>query len=86
MNKLSNGWNTTALIAAGEVGEPMAKWKCDACGTVHRRNPSKCRSCGNTVLSPYHGDGGGRLDDRRVRYGLIALAVVVAALVVIVAL
>lgn len=60
----------------------MAKWKCDACGTVHRRNPSKCRSCGNTVLSPYHGDeGGSLLDDQRVRYGLIALAVVVVLLV-----
>ena len=53
----------------------MAKWKCDACGTVHRRNPSKCRSCGNTVLSPYHGDDGGVLDDQRVRYALIGLAV-----------
>lgn len=53
----------------------MAKWKCDACGTVHRRNPSKCRSCGNTVLSPYHGDDGGVLEDERVRYALVGLAV-----------
>ncbi len=57
------------------VGGVMAKWKCDSCGTVHRRNPSKCRSCGNTVLSPYHGDDGGVLDDQRVRYALIGLAV-----------
>lgn len=55
--------------------ESMAKWKCDACGTVHRRNPSKCRSCGNTVLSPYHGDDGGVLEDERVRYALVGLAV-----------
>ncbi|MCL7418508.1 MAG: hypothetical protein M8354_11810 [Halalkalicoccus sp.] len=60
----------------------MTKWKCDSCGTVHRRNPSKCRSCGNTVLSPYHGeDGGGFLDDQRVRYGLVALVVLLAVLV-----
>lgn len=60
----------------------MAKWKCDQCGTIHRRNPSKCRSCGNTVLSPYHGDeGGDLLDDQRVRYGLIALGIAVAVLV-----
>lgn len=65
----------------------MAKWKCDSCGTVHRRNPSKCRSCGNTVLSPYHGDdGGGLLDDQRVRYGLVALAVLVALVLVFVVL
>jgi hypothetical protein len=52
----------------------MAKWKCDHCGTVHRRNPSKCRSCGNTVLSPYHGDEGGLLADARIKYALAAAA------------
>ncbi|MFC6906304.1 hypothetical protein [Halalkalicoccus tibetensis] len=62
----------------------MAKWKCDQCGTVHRRNPNKCRSCGNTVLSPYHGDeGGSPLDDPRVRYGLIALAVLLVVVLVV---
>lgn len=66
--------------------EPMTKWKCDDCGTVHRRNPSRCRSCGNTVLSPYHGDEGGLLDDRRLRYGLVALAVLLAVIVLVVAL
>lgn len=64
----------------------MTKWKCDDCGTVHRRNPSRCRSCGNTVLSPYHGDEGGLLDDRRLRYGLVALAVLLAVIVLVVAL
>jgi hypothetical protein len=59
----------------------MTKWKCDSCGTVHRRNPSKCRSCGNTVLSPYHGDEGGLLDDERVHYALVGLAVVLVLLV-----
>jgi hypothetical protein len=63
------------------VRTPMAKWKCDHCGTVHRRNPKKCRSCGNTVLSPYHGDEGGILDDQRIRYALAAAAVVVVLLV-----
>lgn len=61
----------------------MAKWKCDNCGTVHRRNPSQCRSCGNTVLSPYHGDDGGLLDDQWVRYGLVALAVLLVSLLLI---
>lgn len=65
----------------------MSKWRCDQCGTVHRRNPSKCRSCGNTVLSPYHGDDDGSLlDDQRVRYGLIALAVLLAVFVLFVVL
>lgn len=64
----------------------MAKWKCDHCGTVHRRNPSKCRSCGNTVLSPYHGDEGGLLDDDRIKYTLAVAAVLVVLLVVVVAL
>ena len=61
----------------------MAKWKCDNCGTVHRRNPSKCRSCGNTVLSPYHGDEGDLLDDQWVRYGLAAAVVLLVLLVVV---
>jgi hypothetical protein len=64
----------------------MTKWKCDSCGTVHRRNPSKCRSCGNTVLSPYHGDDGGLLDDNRVRYALVGLAVFFVLLVLFVVL
>lgn len=64
----------------------MAKWKCDSCGTVHRRNPSQCRSCGNTVLSPYHDDDGGLFEDRRVRYALAALAVLVVAVALVVAL
>ncbi|MFC7007036.1 hypothetical protein [Halalkalicoccus salilacus] len=64
----------------------MAKWKCDHCGTVHRRNPSKCRSCGNTVLSPYHGDEGGLLDDERIKYVIAAAAVLLVLLVIVVAL
>ena len=71
---------------AGDLRTLMAKWKCDNCGTIHRRNPSKCRSCGNTVLSPYHGDEGGLLDDKRVKYALAAAAVLVVLLVVVVAL
>ncbi len=63
----------------------MSKWKCDACGTVHRRNPSKCRSCGHTVLSPYHGDGEAGERDW-VRVGLAVLAALVLASVVVVAL
>jgi hypothetical protein len=70
----------------GYVPLVMAKWKCDQCGTVHRRNPSKCRSCGNTVLSPYHGDEGGLLDDERIKYALAAAAVLVVLIVVVVAL
>lgn len=70
-------------IYTGTIVRTMTKWKCDNCGTVHRRNPSQCRSCGNTVLSPYHGDEGGLLDDRRVRYALVAvLALLVAILLV----
>ena len=71
---------------AGDVRTTMAKWKCDQCGTVHRRNPSKCRSCGNTVLSPYHGEEGGVLDDRRIRYALAAAAVLVVLIVLALAL
>jgi len=39
----------------------MVKWQCEECGTVHRSNPRQCKSCGNSVLSQYHGDedGGG---------------------------
>lgn len=25
-------------------------WKCQACGRVHRKSPSRCSECGNTVL------------------------------------
>lgn len=28
----------------------MARWKCDDCGQMHRKNPSKCKSCGHTIL------------------------------------
>lgn len=70
----------------GVIQTTMAKWKCDNCGTVHRRNPSQCRSCGNTVLSPYHGDEGGLLDDKRVRYGLVALAILAVVTLLIVVL
>ncbi|WP_331233785.1 hypothetical protein [Natronorarus salvus] len=62
----------------------MSKWKCDACGTVHRRNPKKCRSCGNTVLSPYHGGDEGDRDWLRV--GLAVLAALVAVSILFVAL
>jgi uncharacterized protein YkwD len=27
-------------------------WKCQSCGEQHDSNPSRCSSCGNTVLSP----------------------------------
>lgn len=64
----------------------MAQWKCDDCGTVHRRNPSQCRSCGSTVLSPYHGDESGLLDDQRLRYALVGLAAVLIGVALVVAL
>lgn len=64
----------------------MTKWKCNDCGTIHRRNPSECRSCGNTVLSPYHGDEGGLLEDRRVRYALAGAAVLLVLVALVVAL
>lgn len=35
----------------------MVKWQCEDCGTIHRSNPRRCKSCGNSVLSQYHGDG-----------------------------
>ena len=35
----------------------MGKWQCDDCGEVHRSNPRRCKNCGNSVLSPYRGDG-----------------------------
>jgi hypothetical protein len=62
----------------------MSKWQCDACGTVHRRNPKKCGSCGHTVLSPYHGDGGGGRD--WVRIGLLVLTVLIVLAILLVAL
>lgn len=33
------------------------KWKCQACGEVHRRNPSECSNCGHTVFKPHGGWG-----------------------------
>ncbi len=62
----------------------MSKWQCDACGKVHRRNPKNCRSCGHTVLSPYHGDGEEGRDWLRV--GLVALTVLIVASILLVAL
>ncbi|ADJ15561.1 hypothetical protein HacjB3_10890 [Halalkalicoccus jeotgali B3] len=35
------------------------------------------------MLSPYHGDDGGLLDDRRVRYGLVALVVLLIVLLML---
>jgi len=34
----------------GLVGQGGPKWECTDCGTVHRKNPKKCKNCGNTVL------------------------------------
>ena len=28
----------------------MVKWRCTACGKVHRSNPTKCKKCGHSVL------------------------------------
>lgn len=59
----------------------MAKWKCDNCGKVHRRNPRRCRSCGHTVLSQYHGDD--RDVETLAKYALVALAVIALAVLLV---
>lgn len=57
----------------------MANWRCENCGKVHRGNPSKCRSCGHTVLQQHHGEGGeGSGSRRKLLYALVVL--VMAAL------
>ena len=38
----------------------MVKWQCEECGEVHRSNPRRCRNCGNSVLTQYHGEESGR--------------------------
>lgn len=59
----------------------MAKWKCDQCGNVHRRNPKQCRSCGHTVLSPVSDE---EPDDRdTIKIAAVAIAVVLLAIVVV---
>lgn len=60
----------------------MANWRCENCGKVHRGNPSKCRSCGHTVLQQHHGeaDGGRR---RKLLYALVALVAAVLLLFVV---
>lgn len=70
-----------SLIPTGDVVDPMANWRCENCGKVHRGNPSKCRSCGHTVLQQHHGEaGGGR---RKLLYALVALVAAVLLLFVV---
>ena len=35
---------------------PRLRWECVDCGTVHRSNPKRCKSCGSTILRQLRGD------------------------------
>ncbi|MFB6183207.1 MAG: hypothetical protein ABEI96_01515 [Haloarculaceae archaeon] len=60
----------------------MARWKCDNCGTVHRRNPSKCKNCGHTILVQDRSEPDESDRDYR-KLAIVAAAIVLVVLVVV---
>jgi len=59
------------------------KWECDRCGQRHNKNPSECKNCSYTVLTP-KGTAGKTSNKNKVMLVLIALIILILLIIALI--